>query len=307
MDDIRGMTARLAEDPSSLVFLELGEALRRRRQLEAALKVAQTGAARWPSLADAFDLLARVLVDLGDDAQAFEAWTTALELDASHAGANKGIGFLYYKVGDHAQTLRHLEAAQAVRPGDPGVEAALRRVRDHLAAPEQPAPAASARPTEPTSGAPAAPAAAASPTLPFAFEDEPASADTPQGAAASEAADAQVFAGLEGAESGLLLLDAKGMRLGGGLRSPAGEDVADAVAADLAGVSRDAARAAKLLGLGGWRTLAAESPDGSMLLVAPTPETVLLAVRDPSVPVGRLAYSVERAAGAARRWLEGLG
>jgi predicted regulator of Ras-like GTPase activity (Roadblock/LC7/MglB family) len=229
------------------------------------------------------------------------AWTTALELDAGHAGANKGIGFLYYKVGDHAQTLRHLEAAQAIRPGDPGVEAALRRVRDRLAAPEQPAPPP---PAPPASAAPATPASSA---LPFAFEEEPASADTPQGAAASEATDAQVFAGLEGAESGLLLLDAKGMRLGGGLLSPAGGDVADAVAADLAGVSRDAARAAKLLGLGAWRTLAAESPDGSMLLVAPTPETILLAVRDPSVPVGRLAYSVERAAAAARRWLEGLG
>ena len=35
-DDIRALTARLAEEPTSLVFLELGEALRRRGQLDAA-------------------------------------------------------------------------------------------------------------------------------------------------------------------------------------------------------------------------------------------------------------------------------
>ena len=42
-DDIRGMTAELAADPDSLVFLELGEALRRRGQPDAAFKVARTG------------------------------------------------------------------------------------------------------------------------------------------------------------------------------------------------------------------------------------------------------------------------
>ena len=38
-DDIRALTARLADEPSSLAFLELGEALRRRGQLEAAYKL----------------------------------------------------------------------------------------------------------------------------------------------------------------------------------------------------------------------------------------------------------------------------
>ncbi len=42
-DDIRTLTTRLAEEPASLAFLELAEALRRRGQLEAAGKVARGG------------------------------------------------------------------------------------------------------------------------------------------------------------------------------------------------------------------------------------------------------------------------
>ena len=40
IEDIRVLTSQLAADPSSLVFLPLGEALRRRGQLEAAEKIA---------------------------------------------------------------------------------------------------------------------------------------------------------------------------------------------------------------------------------------------------------------------------
>ena len=73
-DDIRTLTARLAEEPASLAFLELGEALRRRGQLEAAYKVARGGLTRYPGLADAHDLMARILSDQGDLAGAFDAW-----------------------------------------------------------------------------------------------------------------------------------------------------------------------------------------------------------------------------------------
>jgi len=62
-DDIRALTTRLADEPGSLAFLELAEALRRRGQIEAAHKVARGGLARYPGLADAHDLMARVLSD----------------------------------------------------------------------------------------------------------------------------------------------------------------------------------------------------------------------------------------------------
>ena len=57
-DEIRALTARLADEPTSLAFLELGEALRRRGQYDAAAKVARGGLSRYPGLADAHDLVA---------------------------------------------------------------------------------------------------------------------------------------------------------------------------------------------------------------------------------------------------------
>ena len=275
-DDIRALTAQLAGDPASLVFLPLAEALRRRGRLEAARKVALAGLHRYPDLADAHDQLARILGDLRDFERAFDEWDIALRLDPSHPGAHKGIGFLYHVAGDVARAREHLERAAVALPDDAGVRAALERVR---AAPavlppgdEVPLPV-----TPPPAPAPApAPAARA-----------PATAFDP------EAAD-------------LVLVDGHGLRLAGRLRTPDGRDVADPVAAELAGVSREAARTARLLGLGEWRALAAEAEAGHLLVVPAAPDAVLLLVRERSAPLGRLAVVAARAAAAARLWLEAL-
>lgn len=282
-EDIRVLTAQLAADPSSLVFLPLGEALRRRGQLDAAEKIAIAGLTRYPELADAHDLLARVLGDRGDLERAFDEWDIALRLDERHAGAHKGIGFLYYVAGDLPQALEHLEAALAMDPEAEGVAAAVERVREALATPGS----ASARLGAPVAVGPPNPRTA--PEVRGPADDGPA-----------------VFEGLEGAQDGLLLLDGSGLRLGGGLTSPDGTAVGDAVAAHLAGVFRDASRATRLLGLGAWTSVAAETGDANLILCAPTPDALLLLVRDTSVPIGRLAHQAERASESARRWLERL-
>jgi predicted regulator of Ras-like GTPase activity (Roadblock/LC7/MglB family) len=76
------------------------------------------------------------------------------------------------------------------------------------------------------------------------------------------------------------------------------------VAAHLAGVAREAGRATRLLGLGSWHAIAVESPDGHLVLAQPTPDTILLAAREPSLPMGWVTMLAERAARAARTWLE---
>lgn len=128
-DDIRALTTRLAEEPESLAFLELAEALRRRGQLDAAAKVARGGVSRYPALADAHDLLARVLSDQGELAGAFDAWADALRLDPMRTGALKGIAFLYFRAGDTASAIEHLQRAAEVDPDDPSISQALARVR----------------------------------------------------------------------------------------------------------------------------------------------------------------------------------
>ena len=59
-DAVRTLSAELARDPDSLVFLELGELLRYRGQLYLAAKVAVAGLERHADLADAHDMLRRL-------------------------------------------------------------------------------------------------------------------------------------------------------------------------------------------------------------------------------------------------------
>lgn len=276
-DDIRALSAQLAQDPQSLVFLRLGEALRRKGQLDAALRVAVNGLERHPHLADAHDLYARILTDKHDYERAFDEWDMAVRIAPHHTGALKGLAFLYFKVGDLEQAEAHLEQARKVEPDDASIDQAIAMMRRGNAPPE---PAA---PTADTSTAASSPAQAPSP----GGLDE-----------------TRVFAGLEGANEGLLLIDGAGRVLGGALKDKAGADVTDTVAAYLAGVSQEAARTAKLLGLGAWMGLSAEGQHGNVHLAHPTPDALLLVVRERGMPLGRLAILAQRATAMARRWLE---
>ena len=291
-EDVKQLSAELAQDPQSLVFLRLGELLRFRGQLDAAHRVALNGLERHPHLADAHDLYARILADKRDYERAFDEWDMTLRIAPSHVGALKGLAFLYFKVGDVTQAAMHLEAAQREAPGDQAIAQAVAMVRGGNSG-----AAAAELGFEPSSPAPEHPARSPS----AASAPSPASLAT--GAATAPLEESRVFAGLEGAEEGLLLLDGAGQVLGGALRHDA-KDVTAPVAAYLAGVSQEAARTAKLVGLGTWTGLAAEGAQGHVHLAQPTSQTLLLVVRDRGVPMGRLAIIAQRAAQAAARWLE---
>ncbi len=259
-DDVRALSNELARDPASLVFVQLGEALRARGQLDAAAKVALAGLEHHPNLADAHDLYARILADAGDVERAADEWSIALAVEPRHAGAHKGLGFVNFQKRDLDAALDHLELALAADPADPAIVQALQTVRQ---AAEQAASTVAAPPARPS-----------------------------------------VFAGLEGADHGLLLVDPQGRVMAGGLRTQDGKDVAEEVAAYLAGVSQEAERTARLLELGNWRWIMAEGEHGHLHLSAPSASALLLMARDRGVPSGRLAILAARAAEVARRWLE---
>ena len=297
-DDIRMLTARVAEEPTSLAFLELAEALRRRGQLDAAGKVARGGLIRYPGLADAHDLMARILSDQGDFAGAFDAWSDALRLDPMRTGALKGIAFLYFQAGDAAAAIEHLQRAAEVDPDDISIAQALARVRrGSRAMPSAPEPVEEEMP---------APA-----PVPAAVEQRSAQAERaaaqpqPVTAGSLPAMDeaGAAFAAIDGGRS-VVLVDANGLLLAGSLTMPDGAENGDRVAAELAGVSREASRAGRLLGLGQWHSITLECPDAHFVLVQPTTDTILLAAREPSLPIARVVLVAERAAREAKTWLE---
>lgn len=294
-DDIRTLSARLAQDPHSLAFLELGELLRRKGQIDAAHRVALAGLGRHPHNANAHDLYARILADKRDYERAFDEWDMALRIAPQHLGALKGLAFLYFKVGDIAQAEAHLAAAQRAVPDDPGIAQALAMVRG-AGTPGVDAVAATPAPPEP--GA----APVGTPAPPDGGEPE-------RGTAPAEAADqgleeAGVLQALDRGQEGLLLVGEAGLVVGGGLRDPAGREVGEAVAAYLGGVAQEAARTAKRLQLGEWTGLSVEGRAAHVHVCRPRPDALLAIVRDRAMPLGRLAVIAQRAALAARRWLE---
>ena len=302
-DDVRSLTASLARDPSSLVYAELAESLRRRGQRDEALRVALHGLARHPQHADGHDVLARIYSDLGDLDRAQLAWGKVLELAPEHPGALKGIGFVRFRQGDVRAATEALERALALDPSDEAAQRALDTMRRDVRMADLPTaelPAAE-RPT-PLAPVPAAAGAAAGSAGPVGPAAAPAAAR-----ATGVAARPPVFNGFDRATADILLLDERGLVLAGGLAAPGGADVSEVAAAGLAGVSGEAARTAQHLALGAWRTIVAEA-ESANLVVAPVGTGALLLVRrDRSMPVGLALRFAERALGTASAWLEGQG
>ena len=297
-DDIRLLSEALAADPGSLVFLALGEALRRQAQFDLAWRVASKGLERHPGRADAHDLVARVAADRSDFERARQEWEAALALAPGHPAAQKGLGFLMFQQGALDDAERLLSAAAELDPADQSLAAALEKIR-----------AAGAGPA----GAPGFSPAGTGPWLPGST---PAHGTVAVGARASVALAAPVpfapatvdardlFDELLGDPSqAALLLDADGLVLAGRYRAADGTDRGADIGAQLSGVSDETSRAMRHLGLGAWRQIAFEAQTASVAM-APSGTGVLLVAAPRSVPLGLVRRLLERALERARRWLE---
>ena len=282
-DDIRALSEALAADPSSTVFLELGDALRRRGQLDLAFRVAVRGLERHPQRPDAHDLVARVAIDRGEFERAKAEWETVLTLDAGNSGATKGLGFLAFQQGDLQRAGEYFARALEASPEDPSIESALETVRATLAEAqrqpwERPTTLLTTRHTGTEHAAP-----------PFA--PEPADAQT-------------LFAEiLADQPQTALLIDADGYVVAGRYVTADGQDIGADLGAQLSGVSEEALRAMRHLGLGQWRQIVFEAEAASVAM-APSGAGILLVAAPRTVPLGFVRRLLERSLERARRWLE---
>ena len=339
-DEVRRLSDELARDPASLVFLPLGEVLRRQGQLDIALKVATRGLERHPHNADAHDLLARIAVDRGELERAFDEWDMVLRFAPGHAGAKRGMGFVCFRQGRLEDAERFLAEALAADAGDQSTVAALATVRRSLGRPLSEMPAHAPTPVHVPPVVPARPsiresAAAADKSEPTpepaearaaGEREEPAwlthtlrtgeaspAAPTPRAPDVAprdrEALSRNpraLFADLIGdADQTALLLDADGFVLAGAYLAHDGRDVAQEVGAELSGVSDEAQRAMRHLDLGDWTQIIVETEVASIALAPAALGGLLLVAADRAMPLGSVRRFLDRALARARVFVGG--
>jgi tetratricopeptide (TPR) repeat protein len=118
----------------------------------------------------------------------------------------------------------------------------------------------------------------------------------------------QLFAGVLAAGQSAILLDKAGLVFGGSYYSR-GRDVAQDVGASLSGVSDEATRASRHLGMGAWRSIVFET-EAAVVTLAPSPARAALAAgglvvlaAPPGTPLGLLKRLLERCVTRVSSWL----
>ncbi|HWZ57949.1 MAG TPA: tetratricopeptide repeat protein [Gemmatimonadaceae bacterium] len=266
-----------------MVFLPLGEALRVRGQSDVARRVAVRGLERHPYDADAHDLLARVLLDQGETEKAIDEWEAALKCVPGHIGALKGMGFVCYQQGRLMDAEQYLSQAAAADVDDERIASGLARVRAELESKQRPAPA--------PAPAPAVKATNGSTPHVEKGNDDPRYLFTDLVSSGDQAA---------------LFLDREGLVLAGTYVVAGGVDVSQEIGAALTGISDEARRAMRHLGLGDWSTIVFES-EAARVAMAPAPEDgIVLVAAAPTMPHGLVRRALDRVAERAREWVESL-
>lgn len=288
-DEIRRLSDELARDPASLVFVPLGEALRKQGATDLALKIAVRGLERHPYHPDGHDLVARIAVDRGDLERAFDEWDMALRLAPGHVGARKGIGFICFQQGRLPEAEEHLAAAASLDGEDASIAAALdrvRRVRGGGTATSTAAPRGIEAEPTPTWGSAPEPGD----EVPTRATDDPRLLFVDH---------------LGGVEGTALLLDADGLVLAGAYVVGDGQDVAQEVGAALSGVGDEAVRATRHLELGEWSSMVFETEYAAVSMAPGTDNGLVLLATGRSTPLGLARRLLDRCVARARRFMEG--
>src|SRR5687768_3823241 len=277
-DDIRRLSEELARDPASPVYLQLGEALRKGGQLDLALKVALRGLERHPHDADSHDLLARIAVDRDELERAFDEWDMVRRIAPAHLGARKGMGYVLFKQGKFAEAQTYLSEASELDGEDETVATALAMVRVRLR----------------EEGAEGAGGAEGADGVQRSQRSQ-----RPQRLESSSLFD-EIN---EGGEHTALLLDSTGLVMAGTYFAQDGRDVAQEVGAELSGVSDEARRAMRHLGLGDWSSLTVET-DAAVVAMAPMRDDALLLIAaSKAMPLGLVHRVLDRCVERASGWL----
>ena len=129
---IEQLRHQLREDPSSRVFYQLGELLRRSGELPASVEALRAGLEHHPRYVAAWVSLGRGLLQQEDWSGAEVAFARALELDPENAVAARMIGEAAIGRGDLLRAVKAFKLARALSPRDPSLEEQIASVEAQL-------------------------------------------------------------------------------------------------------------------------------------------------------------------------------
>lgn len=122
----------------------------------------------------------------------------------------------------------------------------------------------------------------------------------------------KLFADILGGDQSAMMLDHAGLALGGAYYAAGGRDVAQDVGASLSGVSDEALRATRHLGLGPWRSILFET-EAAVVSLSPAPAGstgdgpaaggLIVVAASPATPLGLLRRLLDRCLARATLWL----
>lgn len=113
-----------------------------------------------------------------------------------------------------------------------------------------------------------------------------------------------LFSDMLAPDEAALLVDANGLVLAGGYYEAGGTDIGADISAALSGMSDEAVRATRYLGIGDWRSISFETEAANVNIapVAGAEEALLLVAAAPTVPLGAFRRTVTRCGRAASSW-----
>ena len=136
LDDLR---RRVQEDPASIAFAQLAEALRRDGANEEAVAVCLAGLAHHPQYLTARVTLGRALIELDRLDEAFNELTSVLDAAPGNLPAIRALAEVYQRRGLMSEALVHYRRALQLAQHDTDLEHTVGRIQQQVA-PPPPAP-----------------------------------------------------------------------------------------------------------------------------------------------------------------------
>jgi tetratricopeptide (TPR) repeat protein len=106
------------------------------------------------------------------------------------------------------------------------------------------------------------------------------------------------------AEQTALLLDESGLVLGGIYLDGDGTDLAHEIGAQLSGISDEAVRTTRHLGIGDWKSIVFETEIAAVAMASTSNKGLLVVAASRATPLGLLRRVLDQCATRAKRWLD---